>query len=309
MRPLRIAACVALFASSVVLFAGPAHATFGGSNGLIAWTRPFFLTDSEIYVMNPDGTGMRPLTNNRSNDADPAWSPDGSQVAFESVTGDVFDLYVVQADGSGWYQVTDEVNRTDVQPSWSPDGTTLVFSRQKMDGTGSISLVSATGGAITPLTNEQRFNAHPVWSPDGSTILWESDRSGNHDLWLMNADGSNQRNLTNTPDVQESNPNWSPDGTKIAFDSCTATSWPCPGGSVDYNVFVMNADGSGVIQLTFSPKIDLNPAWSPDMRKIVYRSDASGNTEVWKMNADGSAKRKLTGGLQGGVDPDWQPIP
>jgi TolB protein len=152
-------------------------------------------------------------------------------------------------------------------------------------------------------------NSQPVWSPDGSTILWVSDRSGSHDLWLMNADGSNQRDLTNTPDVQAENPNWSPDGTRILFDSCPASSYPCPGGTVDYNVFVVNADGSGLRQLTTSPAIEANPAWSPDMRKIVYRSDASGNTEVWKMNADGSDKRKLTGGLQGGGDPDWQPLP
>jgi TolB protein len=298
-----------LIGASLIASASPAGASFPGSNGLIAWSRPGFLTDSEIWVMNPDGSDKRALTDTASNDADPAWSPDGSKLVFESVTGNAFNLYVVNADGTGLHQVTTSTNRTDVQPAWSPDGTQIVFSRQIMDGTGAIWIIHEDGTHLRRITGDRSQNSHPSWSPDGSLIAFESDRSGGHDLYLMTPGGNHKRDITNTSDVQEENPNWSPDGTRIAFDSCPAPSYPCPGGTVDYNVFVMNADGSGLTQLTTSPAIDAAPAWSPNGNQIVFRSDATGNTEIYAMRLDGSEFRKLTGGLAGGVDPDWQPLP
>src|SRR6266540_7115716 len=108
-----LALTVALSASVLGWTPTAARAAFPGHNGLIAWTRPFFLTDSEIYVRNPDGTDQHALTDNASNDADPAWSPDGSQLAFESVTGNAFNLYVIDADGTGMRQITYDTHRTD----------------------------------------------------------------------------------------------------------------------------------------------------------------------------------------------------
>jgi Tol biopolymer transport system component len=286
----------------------PAHATFPGRNGLIAWTKPGFLIDSEIWVMNPDGTDKHALTDNASNDADPAWSADGSMLAFESVTGNAFNLYVINADGTGLRQLTYSTKHTDVQPAWSPDGTKIAFSRQDMQGRGGIWVVNVDGSSLQRLTCEQNQNSHPNWSPDGSTIVFETDRAGSHDLYFMDADGSNKRPLLSTPDVQEENPNWSPDGTQVAFDSCPSSSYPCP-GSADYNIFVVNADGTGLRQITTDPRIDHNPAWSPNGVHLVYRSDASGNTEVWRIRLSTLEAKKLTSGLTGGVDPDWQPLP
>jgi len=253
-----------LLASAAILASpSPAQASFPGHNGLIAWTRTFLTTDSEVYVMNPDGTDQHALTDNTSNDADPAWSPDGSQLAFESVTGNAFNLYVIDADGTSVRQITYDTHRTDVQPAWSFDGVRLAFSRQKMDGTGGIWVVHVDGSKLKRLTGEAGANSRPAWSPDGSTIAFVSDRSGNHDLWLMDSDGSNKRPLTTTPDVQEDNPNWSPDGTEVIFDACPASSYPCPGGSVDYNVFVMNADGTGLSKLTGGYAGGVDPDWQP----------------------------------------------
>jgi TolB protein len=298
-----------LLATSPLTVAVPAHASFPGNNGLIAWSHPVgFFEDSEIFVMNPNGSYKRALTNNASNDADPAWSADGSQLAFESVTGNAFNLYVINADGSGERRLTTSTNRTDVQPSWSPDGIQIVFSRQKMDGTGGIWVIASDGSSLKHLTGDEGVTSHPAWSPDGRTIAFESDRNGSHDLFLMNADGSNKRPLMTTPTVQEGDPNWSPNGTMITFDSCPASSYPCP-GAADYNVFVVGADGTGLQQLTTSTAIDMAPAWSPNGQQIVFRSDATGNTELFSMKVDGSEMRKLTAGLNGGVDPDWQPLP
>src|SRR5919198_3556285 len=173
-----VALTIALAAGVLGWTQTAARAAFPGGNGLIAWTRPFFLTDSEIYVMNPDGSGKRALTDNTSNDADPAWSADGSKMVFESVTGNAFNLYVINADGTGLYQLTTSTKRTDVQPAWSPDGTQVVFSRQKMDGTGAIWIINADGTGLHRITGEVSQNSHPNWSPDGTHIVFESDRSG-----------------------------------------------------------------------------------------------------------------------------------
>jgi len=286
----------------------PAQATPPGRNGLIAWTKPGLLVDSEIWVMNPDGTNQHALTDNGSNDADPAWSPDGSMLAFESVTGNAFNLYLINADGTGLRQLTYSTRHTDVQPAWSPDGGWIAFSRQDMQGRGGIWKVDVAGTTLKRLTGEESQNSHPSWSPDGSTIAFETDRPGSHDLYLMDPDGANKRPLLSTPTIQEENPNWSPDGTRIAFDSCPSSSYPCP-GSADYNIFLVNVDGTGLTQITTDPKIDANPVWSPNGVHLVYRSDASGNTEVWRIRLSTLEAKKLTSGFTGGVDPDWQPLP
>jgi TolB protein len=94
------------------------------------------------------------------------------------------------------------------------------------------------------------------------------------------------------------------------FDACRADSFPCPGGSDNYEIFASRADGSGRRKLTAEPAIDWNPAWSPDGTEIVFRSDRTGETQLWKMKADGSGLVQLTTvSFTGGVDPDWQPLP
>src|SRR5215207_4506767 len=239
--------------------------------GKIAFTRiPDNVDTRDIYVMNADGSGKTNLTNTPGEgdgvqELSPAWSPDGSKIAFGSVPDGVhFDIYVMNADGSGVTQLT---------------------------------------------TAGEEFR--PAWSPDGSKIAYDSYRDGNFEIYVMNADGSNQTNLTNTPGlfgegVQELRPAWSPDGSKIAFDRTSDS-----GNTSD--IYVMNADGSGVTQLT-TAEGEHNPAWSPDGSKITYDSYHpldSGNTDIYVMNADGSGQTNLTNTPgQGGdgvqeLNPDW----
>ncbi len=163
--------------------------------------------------------------------------------------------------------------------------------------------MDSDGSNPTQLTDATSANAHPAWAPDGTKIVFDSDRDGNLELYMMNPDGSNETRLRNTALTHEENANWSPDSTRIAFDACRSVSFPCP-GTPNYEIFTMSRGGTGRMKLTTYPKIDHNPAWSPDGTQIVFRSDRLTYTALWVMNRDGTGQRVLTPGpVPGGRRP------
>jgi Tol biopolymer transport system component len=301
-----LAVCFAAFALAAP---APANAAFPGHNGLIAWSKIFLLRDAEIWVMNPDGSGQHELSHNDRTDFDPAWSADGSLLAFTSSGADA-DIWVMNADGTGEHDVSNDPTGPDIHSAWSPDGRRIAFVKQNFDGTSALWVMKADGSGQRPLTDDTTINVHPAWSPDGAKIAFASSRDGNFEIYTIRPDGTGLTRLTFTTGTQEDNPNWSPDGQWMAHDACVSTSFPCP-GTPNYEIFAMRADGSARRRLTNDPSIDWNPAWSPDGTEIVFRSDRSPDgTELWKMNRNGSGVVQLTfGPYQGGVDPDWQPLP
>jgi Tol biopolymer transport system component len=128
--------------------------------------------------------------------------------------------------------------------------------------------------------------ANATHSVDGKgRIAFASDRSGNYDIWTMNADGGGLTRLTSDP-ADDLRPAWSPNHHKIVFSSNRS-------GNTD--VWTMNADGSGQTQLTTDPASDGRPAWSPNGKKILFRSNRAGGVyEIFEMNADGSNQTQLT---------------
>jgi TolB protein len=137
-------------------------------------------------------------------------------------------------------------------------------------------------------------DSNPVWSPDGRRIVFES----NWQLWVMNADGSAQRRLTRNG-ARNLAPAWSPDGRRIAFERrigrVQSTSWCSGCGTAKFfEVWVMNADGSGQQRLTRTRTRNLAPSWSPDGRKIAFVSKRDGQAEIYVMNPDGSGQRNLS---------------
>ncbi|MBW2981415.1 DUF5050 domain-containing protein [Candidatus Woesearchaeota archaeon] len=252
--------------------------------------------NSEIYTMNPDGTGATRLTSDPDGDESPEWSPDGSKIVFFSIRDGIYQIYVMNSDGTNQTSLSNNLSVEDLYPAWSPEGAKIVFESNR-DGNYEIYTMNADGSNVQRLTNNSAGDLQPVWSPDGTKIAFFSDRSGNYEIYVMNADGTNQINLSNNPAI-ETHPAWSPDGTKIAF-----------GSDRDGNreVYVMNADGSNQIDLSNNPAWDLNPSWSPDGTKITFYSDRDGNEEIYIMNADGTNQTRLTNNSVKDNTPAWSP--
>jgi Tol biopolymer transport system component len=250
---------------------------------------------AEIYVVNADGSGERQLTDlDGYNSNAPAWSPNGRRIAFHSNRGGGVgesDIYVMNADGS------DVTRLTWLWPlglggahfaNWSPDGEKLVFNSFFEGGTTGareIWVVDADGTGLANLTNHPSDDTRPDWSPDGTLVAFQSNRSGNAEIFVMRADGSDgttPRRLTFSPGPDAA-PEWSPDGTRIAFQSSRT------GNS---EIWVMNADGTSPTQLTFYAGVDAKPSWSHDGSRIAFHRDVSAFGEVhgqlFTMNADGS---------------------
>jgi len=150
------------------------------------------------------------------------------------------------------------------------------------------------------LTHDPEEDLVPAWSPDGSRIAFQSNRTANNEIYLMNADGSDMVNLTNAPNSGGFDPAWSPDGNGIVFVSDR------DGGP---DIYMMDADGSGVTRLTEGPSHDWSPAWSTDGTKISFESDGDGRVGIYVMNADGTDLHKLIDTAGQACCPAWQPVP
>ena len=150
--------------------------------------------DHEIFVADADGSHVRQITFNALDDEDPAWSPDGSRIAFaldlDPIRGQVdYDLYTMRADGSGSATSRSSPGITDMQPSWSPDGRRLVFLSDR-DGDLEVYTSDPRGADVRQLTFNDASEFVPGWSPDGTRIVFATDRDdGNFEIYTMRADG------------------------------------------------------------------------------------------------------------------------
>lgn len=217
-----------------------------------------------IFVASADGSNWRQLTTYTGVivASNPAWSPDGSQIAFDSNEDN--GIHVISADGTNHISLIENRTGTKGFPSWSPDGTQIVFnwafdiaSEEYRDMDMEIMVMNADGSAITALTENEFQDIGAVWSPDGTKIAFHSNRDGNFEIYVMNADGSEQTRLTNN-DSNDFSPVWSPNGQLIAYTSVI----PVGDETFRPEVFVMNADGSNQRSLTNGQQ-GLNPYWLP----------------------------------------------
>ena len=165
----------------------------------------------QLYVMRTDGSEQRRLLVSTGSDEWPRWSPDGRRLVFFSRRAGNWDIYVVNADGTGERRLT-TTPAWEALPVWSPDGSQIVFctmAASTMNNRG-ISIMNADGtGMRVLIAGSSRVNEDPVFSPDGRQIAFQSDRTGRYQIFVMNADGSDQRNISQNH-ANEYWPNWRP---------------------------------------------------------------------------------------------------
>ncbi len=274
----------------VVLTATGQKGIFSTKIAYVRWEPP----DKEIYVCDYDGHNPRPITQDRSINVCPAWSPDGSKLVYTSYKNRNPDLWISDVS-TGESKVFASYKGLNSNAAWSPDEKYVVATLSK-DGNSEIYLLTPEGQIVRRLTNTGAIDCSPTWSPDGKQIAFASDRPGVPQLYVMDTEGNNLKRLTYTGKISDS-PCWSPQGDKIAFAFRQ---------SRKFDICIINAKGENLTQLTHTGSNE-NPDWSPDGKHIVFASNRTGKYELYTMHWDGSGERKITTGEAISYNPSWSP--
>ncbi len=241
--------------------------------------------DHNIYVKSPSGKTITQKTFEPFDEIQPAFSPDGSRIAYASNKNGNFDIWVVDAHTNGAAVQVTFGGEDELHPSWTPDGKWLVYSAySSRSGEWDIMMTDTTSGEVREL-GRGKF---PRVSPDGSSILFQRSRRRDgywYSIWTMNIDGTSQTEVVSSADWGAINPAWSPDGQYIAF----ATVYKSPEAKFEEriwrgdDIYVVRNNGRGLIQVTDDTEPAWEPCWSARDGRIYFVSERNGFRNIWSI--------------------------
>ncbi len=258
----------------------------------------------EIYQMDAKGGNLKNLSCNKAIDYAFSFTPDKRLVFYSNRDGND-EIYIMDADGKKTTNLTNHPS-SDRVPCSSPDGKQIVFLSNREEKNGKIYLMDIDGKNLRRLTSNAYFEDGPSWTPDGKKILFtrelkdldDTSRNapGNGEIFIMDADGKNEAQLTNRPGY-DGGPQVSPDGKRIAFYGKSEKG--------KYDIFLMDTDGKNLSNLTDDDAEDYSPNWSPDGKWIAWTRGDSKNYDVWLIHLETGIKTRLTSQLKRDESPVW----
>ena len=243
-----VSALAAGTASAATVSANIVYTTHADKRACDAVVQPgeAALPPCHIVVQNTDGAGAQ-ITSGSANDVDPAWSPDGKKIAFARNGGNGFDIFTMNANGSGLQQLTTANGRDDRYPTWSADGTRLAYSGYAgATGGKQILTIPSGGGPITSVPGSASGD-QPAFNPDGTRIAYTAPElaagavTPNDEIFVSDLNGANRRNVTNRADTSDRYPAWYPSGSRIAFRRFT----PPPAAPSPRQLFTIDCADTG----------------------------------------------------------------
>ncbi len=284
-----------LIVAVVLVAVGVGPGSAAGLNGRIAVVSGASGND-EIVSIAADGTAPVTLTSDPHADEDPAYSPDGTRIAFVRQTdGGEFTLWTMRSDGTGAVPLTPP-GVSARHPNWSPDGLEIAFDRASPTGTGrDIWAIGVSGAGLHSIMTHAGSDTDPAWSPDGLAVAFTTDRYGGSDIVTVKPDGTGLRRLTRDA-ANDRQPAWSSDGTTVAYVSNRS------GADA---IWTMTASGHGQAQLVPGNLGDHAPSYSPDGAWIAFRR----GSDLWLATADGKSPVRVAYAPTGDTVPSWQALP
>ena len=269
---------------------------FDSKIAYIAETGPKDHRVKRLAIMDSDGANHRFITNGQATALTPRYSPDYKSIVYLSYLNGNPRIYVYDI-GTGQQRLVAQSSNPTFAPRWSPDGRWVLYSMAIAGNTDIYKVSSAGGGTPVKLTDSPGIDVGGSFSPDGSKIVFESDRSGSQQVYVMNADGSDQRRISFFGG-RAATPEWSPRGDQIAFTHIAG----------NFRIGVMSPGGGDLRLLTDSWQ-DEAPTWSPNGRIIQFFRTAkgSGKTSIWQVDLTGRNERKLDTPVDAS-DPAWGPV-
>jgi len=264
----------------------------GGGIPGITESKIYFVSDrsgnKEIWVMDYDGSNQRQLTHQGSVSLSPRVSPDGSRLAFSSLTKAGWDILMFSLDLNRLVSFP-RFGGTNLSPAWSPDGARLALSSSR-GGNSQIYLCDVSGANLHRITSNKGPDVGPVWNrKTGAQIAFVSGDTGLPQVYTIEADGTNQQRMTDQGYAVS--PSWSPNGQFLTLAWIRKYGPGEPGSS---DIYLMDIASKQWVQLTHDGGHNDYPSWAPDGRHIVFQSSRSGKEEIWMMLADGTKLHQLT---------------